>query len=129
MSDIRYISISFKRRRVMIHKSTLRALELPQNIRFLLNKGEKKVAVQCCEAIDRDNFDVPLLSANETFEITSISFVQVLYALGDWDFDKSYRISGTFYSSNRLVEFDLADAAAISDEEFVDEEVVGTIQP
>lgn len=127
MSDNKYISISFKRRRVMIHKSTLRVLGLPHNIRFLLNKGEKKVAIQCCEAIDRDNFDVPALDANETYEITSISFVQVLYALGNWDFDKSYRISGTFYSTNRLVEFDLADATAISDDEFVDEEVTGTL--
>lgn len=83
--DVCKLSFSLKRRRVLIHRSTLKALEHPQNIRFLMNKKKCRVAVQSCEAIDRDNFIVPDLKPSETYEITSISFLKVIYGLAGWD--------------------------------------------
>ena len=125
MSDeVSRLSFSLKRRRVLIHRSTLRALELPQNIRFLLNKKKVRVAVQCCEAIDRDIFSVPDLKPSETFEISSINFLKIIYGLAKWDEERSYRVSGTLYKANRLIEFDLMDAETISDDDFVDQETV-----
>ena len=116
------VSFSLKRRRVLIHRTTLRALSNPTNIRFLMNTKDKKVAVQSCEAIDRDNFVVPDFNAVSQFEITSVNFLQIIYKLAKWDEDKSYRIEGQAFARNRLVEFDLTKAATIADEEFVDEE-------
>ena len=125
MSDeVSRLSFSLKRRRVLIHRSTLRALGLPQNIRFLLNKKKVRVAVQCCEAIDRDIFSVPDLKPSETFEISSINFLKIIYGLAKWDEERSYRVSGTLYKANRLIEFDLMDAETISDDDFVDQETV-----
>ena len=116
------VSFSLKRRRVLIHRTTLRALSNPTNIRFLMNTKDKKVAVQSCEAIDRDNFVVPDFNTVSQFEITSVNFLQIIYKLAKWDEDKSYRIEGQAFTRNRLVEFDLMKATTIADEEFVDEE-------
>ena len=125
MSDeVGRLSFSLKRRRVLIHRSALRVLEQPQNIRFLLNKKKVRVAVQCCEAIDRDIFAVPDLKPSETFEISSINFLKVIYGLAKWDEERTYRVSGRLFKANRLIEFDLKDAEIISDDDFVDQETV-----
>jgi len=118
--DMAGISFSLKRRRVLIHRSTLRSLGEPTNIRFLLNMKMKKVAVQACEAIDRDSFVVPDFKevAEGHFEISSINFLNVVYKLGGWDINKTYRIAGEEFCRNRLVEFELDEAAIITDEEF-----------
>ena len=119
------ISFSMKRRRVLIYRSTLRSLSMPKNIRFLLNMKKQRVAVQACEAIDRDSFKVPEFpdGSKDQYEINSINFMNVLYRLAGWDRDKNYKIEGLVYPDNRLVEFQLEKAVLISDEEFRDPEV------
>ena len=119
------ISFSLKRRRVLIYRSTLRSLSMPGNIRFLLNMKKKRVAVQACEAIDRDSFKVPDFTdhVKDQYEISSIHFISILYKTAGWDRNKSYRIKGTVFAGNRLVEFVLDEAEIIADEEFVDPDV------
>lgn len=122
--DVLMLSFSLKRRRVLIHKRTIRALGMPQNIRFLLNTEKGKVAVQSCEPIDRDNFTVPDLNTVCQYEISSVNFLNVVYKLGKWDGDKTYRVEGIYYEANHLVEFDLKRSILISDDEFVDEDAI-----
>jgi len=119
------ISFSMKRRRVLIYRSTLRSIGVPQNIRFLLNTKRKCIAVQGCEAIDRDSFKVPDIDSGskDQYEITSITFINMIYKLAGWNLDKTYRISGTAYPSNRLAEFFVGDAVEIQEDEFVDPDV------
>lgn len=119
------ISFSMKRRRVLIYRSSLCALGMPSNIRFLLNMKQKKVAVQACEAIDRDFFKVPEIidGGKDQYEISSVNFLKMVYKLAEWKDDGTYRISGVVFPENRLVEFELGDAVKIADEEFVDPEV------
>lgn len=121
------ISLSLKRRRILIYKETLRSIGAPQNIRFLLNMKKKRIAVQACEAIDRDSFTVPDLNTmkDAQYEITSITFVRMVYKLAGWSENLTYRIMGTVYPQNHLVEYELDNAIIISDEEFVDPENVG----
>jgi len=116
------ISFSMKRRRVLIYRSTLRCLGQPQSIRFLLNMKCRRVAVQACEIIDRDSFKVPQYEngSKDQYEITSISFLNMIYKIAEWNLNQTYRIYGTSYPGNRLVEFDLEDAEVIQDEEFID---------
>ena len=119
------ISFSLKRRRVMIHRSTLRALGMPKNIRFLLNMKKKRIAVQVCEAIDRDSFKAPdHFKSYECYEISSLNFLSVVYKMAGWDSDRNYRIKGRLFAENRLVEFELSEAVVIADEEFVDPDVI-----
>ena len=119
------ISFSMKRRRVLIYRCSLRALGMPKNIRFLLNMKKRRVAVQACEAIDRDSFKVPEfnLGSKDQYEITSQSFLKVIYKLAEWNRDKTYQLKGVVYPENRLIEFDLAAAEEISEDEFVDPEI------
>lgn len=78
------ISFSLLRGRVLIHRSALRSIDMPSNIRFLLNTGAKKVAIQACEAIDRDSFTVPNLNEMGSYEIASVNFINVIYGLAGW---------------------------------------------
>lgn len=119
------ISFSMKRRRVLIYRCTLRSLGLPKNIRFLLNMKKKRIAVQACEAIDRDSFKVPDFTdrIKDQYEITSQNFLNVIYKTAGWNRDKTYRLTGTVYPDNHLVEFDLANVEEISEEEFMDPEL------
>lgn len=48
---------------------------------------------------------------------------KMVYKIAGWDEDSTYRIIGTVYPENRLVEFKLGNATLIADEEFVDPEV------
>lgn len=118
------ISFSLKRRRVLIHRSTIRALNMPQNIRFLLNTAKNRVVIQSCEPIDRDNFAVPDFNSVCQFEISSINFLNVVYKMAKWDSEKTYRVEGKHYEANHLVEFDLRRSVQISDDEFVDEDAI-----
>lgn len=118
------ISFSLKRRRVLIHRSTIRALNMPQNIRFLLNTAKNRVVIQSCEPIDRDNFVVPDFNTVCQFEISSINFLNVVYRMAKWDSEKTYRVEGKHYETNHLVEFDLRRSVQISDDEFVDEDAI-----
>lgn len=117
------ISFSLSRGRVLIHRLTLRSIGMPSNIRFLLNTGAKKVAVQACESIDRDSFKVPSLNEVGSYEITSLNFINVIYRLAGWRKDRSYRIYGTIFIKNRLVEYNLLEAVEISEDEFIDPEL------
>lgn len=126
MEDSRIgLSFSMKRRRVLIYRSTLRCLGMPKNIRFLLNIKKKKIAVQVCEAIDRDCFKIPMIKdgSKEPFEITSINFINMIYKAAGWDSESTYRIFGRAYPDNRLVEFVFDDAEIIRDDDFVDPEL------
>lgn len=113
------ISFSMKRGRVLIYRCTLRSLGVPKNIRFLLNVKKKRIAVQVCEAIDRDSFKVPEFEkgGNDQYEISSKSFLKMVYRIAGWNAEGTYRITGEVYPGNRLVEFAFGDAVAIADED------------
>lgn len=59
----------------------------------------------------------------DQYEISSMSFLKMVYRIAGWNAEETYRITGEVYPENRLVEFSFGDAVAIADEEFVDSEV------
>ncbi len=71
------LSFNIRRGRMLIYHSTIRAMGEPEYIRFLFNNRDKKIAVQRCEAIDRDSFRVPKVVPGERFQfdITSSPFL------------------------------------------------------
>lgn len=110
------ITFSIRRGRVLIHKSTLRELGWPSFVRFLVNRRDRKVAVQACEAIDRDSYKIGgfVVSENQC-EISSCNFLRIVYQLCDWEEGLNYRLEGNTYKRNRLVEFDLYQAEVVGD--------------
>lgn len=121
------LSFSLKRGRTLIYHATIRELDNPEYIRFLVNREQKKVAVQVCEAIDKDSFKVPEFPTDKRFqyEISSMNFVNIVYGMMNWDPQKAYHLRGYLVPRYRLMLYELVEAKAIKEEDFVDPESVG----
>ena len=90
------LSFNIRRGRMLIYHSTIIEIGEPEFIRFLFNNRDKKIAVQSCEAIDRDSFRVPKVIPGERFQfdITSSPFLSVVYKACHWSPDESYLVYG-----------------------------------
>ena len=118
------LSFSFRRGRLLVYYSTIRNLGMPEYVRFLLNSKEKRIAIQKCEEIDRDGIRVPKRGEIEKyqFEINSSPLLSVIYKKCNWDYEKSYLVSGEAFPKNNLIDFDLNTAVIIAQDQFVDPE-------
>ncbi len=115
------ISFSIKRGRTLIYRATLHELGDPEYIRFLFNAKEHKLAVQSCEGIDKEAIKIPNdLEPHNQFEVSSVGLLRIIYRNNQWDFEKTFNISGYSFPKNHLIEYRLSDAAQIRDEEFID---------
>lgn len=118
------LSFNIRRGRMLIYHSTIREIGDPEFIRFLFNNRDRKIAVQSCEAIDRDSFRVPKVIPGERFQfdITSSPFLSVVYKACHWNLAESYLVYGVSHPEHHLVEFELKDAIQIAPEQFIDPE-------
>lgn len=97
------ISFSMKRRRVLIYRCTLRSLGVPKNIRFLLNMKQKRIAVQVCEAIDRDSFTVPEFDKGEKTSTRSAASISLRWSIRSLDGMRTVRIGSQALCTLRTV--------------------------
>lgn len=118
------MSFSITRGRLLIYHATIKALGEPDYIRFLYNDSKRRVAIQCCEKIDKEGFRVPKVADGERFSfvISSSPFLSVIYKKCEWDIEQTYNVLGTAYPEHRLVEFCLDDAKQIAASQFIDPE-------
>ncbi len=117
------MSFSYRRARLLVFYSTIKALGYPEYIRILYNAKGRKLAIQCCAAIDRDSFKVPVKTTKEyAFEITSLRFLSVIYKSCKWEENKTFNVKGIIVPEERLAEFRLDNAREISINQFVDPE-------
>ena len=118
------LSFSIGRGRLLIYHATIIKLGDPNYIRFLYNDSKRRIAVQCCEKIDREGFRVPKVVSGERFqfEINSSPLLSVIYKKCQWDIDKTYTVTGTPYPEHRLIEFRLDEARQIAASQFIDPE-------
>jgi hypothetical protein len=118
------LSFSLKRGRSLIYWATIRSLKNPKFIRFLFNSRDHKVAIQVATPIDKEALKVPAFQEVQQYEIASKAFLRVLYKNCHWDESKTYRVYGTNYGNEQVVEFRLEEATIIRDEEFRDPEII-----
>lgn len=110
------ISFSLKRRRVLIHRSTIKEIGNPEYIRFLVNSADKKLVVQACDYSETNSHEVPEWSGTaNSFEITSLQMQKIIWQICGWHKEKTYRVAGTLYPEHGLVEFDLSEAKVVSE--------------
>ena len=121
------MSFSLERGRLLIYHATVIELGAPDYIRFLYNDGRRRLAVQCCEKIDKEGHRVPKVAAGDRFqfEISSSPLLSVIYKKCEWDPSQTYSVFGASYPEHRLVEFRLDDALKIAASQFVDPENMG----
>lgn len=118
------ISFSLKHGRMFIHRTTLKAIGEPGYIRLLVNRKQKRIAVQSCEEIDNDAYKVPAYENWLQFEVYSLKFLQMIYKMAGWDKEKTYRIYGYPVTDYRLVLFCLEDGREINEAEIEKESTV-----
>lgn len=120
------ITFSLRRDSTYIHRTTLKEIGEPGYVRLLLNRKQKRIAVQSCEEIDNDAYQVPAYENWNQFEIYSLKFLRMIYKMAGWDVRKSYRIYGYPVTDYRLVLFCLEDGREITEEEIEEESTVTT---
>ena len=107
------ITFRMKAGRITIFRSTLSAIGYPEFYRFLYNRERRQIAIEPCE------MDAPGSYAgvkkDDTYEISSIDLLRMLYRDNGWKNELSYRVPGLAYSDERIVEFDLTKAMEIID--------------
>lgn len=107
------ITFRMKAGRITIFRSILSAIGYPEFYRFLYNPERRQIAIEPCE------MDAPGSYAgvkkDDTYEISSIDLLRILYRDNGWKNELSYRVPGTAYPEERIVEFDLAAAKEIID--------------
>ncbi len=118
------MSFSLIRGRLLVSHATIIELGNPEYVRFLYNDGKKRIAVQCCEKIDKEGFRVPVVDVGERFqfEISSIPLLSVIYKKCGWDVTQTYNVTGVSYPEHRLVEYKLEEVRQIAPNQFVDPE-------
>ncbi len=117
------IAFSRKRASVLIHLSTIRALGYPRYVRILCNEKRKRLAVQVCAEKESGAIRVAKGRVKEQPLLLSSLIVQGrIWNLCGWDTNKNYLVYGIFRSQQELVEFNLLNAEAITDDMFIDPE-------
>ena len=107
------ISFCLKSGRVTIFKTTLEVIGYPEFYRFLYNPDTRMLAIEPCEMNAPGAYALVNVKKEETYDVSSMSFVRIIYRENRWNKRISYRIAGTPHWQERAVEFDLRKALEI----------------
>lgn len=107
------ISFCLKSGRVTIFKTTLEVIGYPEFYRFLYNHDTKMMAIEPCAMNAPGAYALVNVKKEETYDVSSIDFVRMMYRENGWKKQISYRIAGIAYPQDRAVEFDLTKALEI----------------
>ncbi len=107
------ISFCLKSGRVTILKTTLEVIGYPEFYRFLYNPDTKMMAIEPCAMNAPGAYALVNVKKEETYDVSSIDFVRMMYRENGWKKQISYRIVGTPHRQERAVEFDLTKALEI----------------
>lgn len=107
------ISFCLKSGRVTIFKTTLEVIGYPEFYRFLYNPDTKMMAIEPCAMNAPGAYALVNVKKEETYDVSSIDFVRMMYRENGWKKQISYRIAGTPHRQERAVEFDLTKALEI----------------
>ena len=107
------ISFCLKSGRVTIFKTTLEVIGYPEFYRFLYNPDTKMMAIEPCAMNAPGAYALVNVKKEETYDVSSIDFVRMMYRENGWKKQISYRIAGIAYPQDRAAEFDLTKALEI----------------
>lgn len=111
------ILIDFKKSRIRIHKSTLRALNNPSHIMLLVNPIDRLIAVKSNDgSYARANLVNCHVPTGKCFEIYSTALLNKLRLWSEWDDKQKFRMSGQLIDSQDLVQFRISDSLEFNNE-------------
>ena len=115
------ISFCLKSGRVTIFKTTLAVMGYPEFYHFLYNQDTRQLAIEPCKMNDHGAYALVNVKKDETYDVSSMDFVRIMYHENGWDARISYRIAGIAYPQDRAVEFDLTKALEIHEGRVMDQ--------
>ena len=107
------ISFCMKSGRFTIFKTTLDVMGYPEYYRFLYNAKERKLAIEPCMIDSQGAYALVNVKKEESYDVSSVDFVRMMYRENRWNRRISYRIAGWAFPEERAVEFDLTAALEI----------------
>ncbi len=101
------ISLDMKKRRLRIHRQTLRMMNNPEYIYIWVNPEEKAIAICACESSNKDALKVP---TGRNCEIFSTGLFEELKNLNIGLFaDCTYRLFGVLSQKNKVARFSILE--------------------
>lgn len=108
--------VSFTQNGVTFNKSVTLKLGEPEYARFLINTDTKQVAVQACEADEKNAtiFYRPKASGALSVRWNTRDLLITIERLMGWNFrEVSYRVDGLLLQDERAIVFDLSKATPL----------------
>lgn len=109
--------ISFTQNGITFNKSVTLKLGEPEHAKFLINENAKQVAIQACDASDRNAtvFYRPKASGALSVRWNARDLLNAIERIMGWNLkEASYRANGIFLKEERAIVFDLSKATALT---------------
>lgn len=109
--------VSFTQNGITFNKSVTLKLGEPEYARFLINADTKQVAVQACEAGEKNAtvFYRPKASGALSVRWNARDLLNTLERIMGWNFKEvSYRADGILLENERAIVFDLSKASTLT---------------
>lgn len=108
------ISFNVESGRIIIFKSTLKAMAYPKYFHFLFTPEEQMFAIEPCEYDAEGAYRLPDVITREHYDLKSKNLVRFIFRTCGWNKKLTYRIPGTQYApDSHLVYFDLRKALEV----------------
>ena len=119
MDNIVCISFYLRCSTVHLHQSTLKGINNPPFVKFLINKDRKTFAVQPCAEKDFYSTRVRVDQSGkaDTAEIYSYGLCCALAQTNGWDKNNSYRVYGKIFPNQNIAVFDFSRSKIINENE------------
>ncbi len=111
------IFVDQRKKRIRIHKVTLRMLGNPAYIQILINPVTMSLAIKSCDKKARLALRVPKRK-NDCCDLYSTNLVKLFYGIcSKWDNFSQYRLYGKYVSLHNLAYFKMEDGRIYNEQE------------
>ncbi len=111
------IFIDQRKKRIRIHKLTLKLLDNPKYIQILINPDQLSLAIRSCDKKAPLSLKIKQ-KTGDSCELYSTNLVKLFYGIcSKWDNVSQYRLYGTLVPSKSLVYFKMKDGEIYNDQE------------
>ena len=107
------ISFNLTWGRITIFKTTLKELDFPEYIHFMLNTERKMLAIEACALEDPGGHRLTELKTRESCDVKSLELMRFVFRVCSWKEKVTYRVAGNLNPAKKRVEFDLSEALEI----------------
>jgi len=113
------ISFYLRNSTIHLHQSTLKGINNPPFVKFLINQDRKTFIVQPCAEKDfyTTRVHIDQTGKADLAEIYSIGFCGALVKINGWDKNNSYRVYGKMFPGQNIAVFDFSRSEIINENE------------